>query len=103
VICIDRSQSTATFSGAKEVKLEDPEEDLGAQMKRHLVDDGGLPLIAPIGKPLLAPGGAGPVAEVHLPGTGFFVGESGALITNRHLALPWEANSGAGAVVPCST
>jgi serine protease Do len=67
------------------------------QMLRHLVNDDGLPLISPIGQPLLAPGGDGPVAEIHFLGTGFFVGESGALITNRHLAVPWEGNSGAGA------
>jgi len=64
------------------------------KMLRHMVNDAGVPLISPIGQPLLSPEGDGPVAEVHFLGTGFSVGESGALITNRHLALPWEENSG---------
>jgi S1-C subfamily serine protease len=34
--------------------------------------------------------GDGPVAERQFTGTGFVVTATGALLTNRHVALPWE-------------
>jgi S1-C subfamily serine protease len=72
-------------------------EQSSGQMLRHVVNDDGVPLISPIGQPLLSLGGDGPVAEINFLGTGFFVGESGALITNRHVALPWGEGSEAEA------
>ena len=60
------------------------------RMLRHVVDDDGRPLISPIGQPLLSLEGDGPVAERQFTGTGFAVGDGGALVTNRHVALPWE-------------
>jgi S1-C subfamily serine protease len=35
------------------------------------------------------------VAELQVIGTGFLVGSRGALITNRHVALPWENEAAA--------
>ena len=67
------------------------------RMLRHVVNDDGLPLVSPRGQPLLSLEGDGPVAELQFTGTGFFVGESGVLVTNRHVALPWETDAGAGA------
>ncbi len=63
------------------------------RMLRHIVDDNGQPLVSPGGQPLLALEGDGPVAERQFTGTGFVVGENGALVTNRHVALPWENDS----------
>ncbi len=60
------------------------------RMLRHVVDDDGRPLISPRGQPLLSLEGDGPVAERQFTGTGFAVGDSGTLVTNRHVALPWE-------------
>ena len=60
------------------------------RMLRHAVDDDGRPLISPMGQPLLSLEGGGPVAERQFTGTGFAVGDSDALVTNRHVALPWE-------------
>ena len=60
------------------------------RMLRHVVDDDGRPLISPRGQPLLSLEGDGPVAERQFTGTGFAVGDGGALVTNRHVALPWE-------------
>ncbi|MCH7776902.1 MAG: trypsin-like peptidase domain-containing protein, partial [Gemmatimonadetes bacterium] len=60
------------------------------RMLRHVVDDDGRPLLSPIGQPLLSLEGDGPVAERQFTGTGFAVGDGGALVTNRHVALPWE-------------
>ncbi len=60
------------------------------RMLRHVVDDDGRPLISPTGQPLLSLEGGGPVAVRQFTGTGFAVGDGGALVTNRHVALPWE-------------
>ena len=63
------------------------------RMLRHIVDDDGRRLISPGGKPLLSLKGDGPVAERQFTGTGFAVGDSGTLVTNRHVALPWEIDA----------
>jgi S1-C subfamily serine protease len=62
---------------------------------RHVVTLTGVPLISPRGQPLLTLDGDGPVAELQVIGTAFLVGSQGALITNRHVALPWEDEAGA--------
>jgi S1-C subfamily serine protease len=67
------------------------------RMLRHVVNDNGIAMISPFGQPLLSLEGEGPVAELQFTGTGFFVGDSGALITNRHVALPWESDASANA------
>lgn len=67
----------------------------GDRMLRQIVSKDGIPLISPRGQPLLSLEGNGPVAELQFTGTGFVVGEEGVLITNRHVALPWERNAGA--------
>ncbi|MCP4328343.1 MAG: trypsin-like peptidase domain-containing protein [Alphaproteobacteria bacterium] len=65
-------------------------EQSSGRMLRHTVDDDGRPLISPRGQSLLTLDGDGPVAERQFTGTGFVVGDGGALVTNRHVALPWE-------------
>ncbi len=65
-------------------------EQSSGRMLRHVVDDDGGPLISPRGHPILSLEGDGPVAERQFTGTGFAVGDGGVLITNRHVALPWE-------------
>ncbi|NQV54473.1 MAG: trypsin-like peptidase domain-containing protein [Rhodospirillales bacterium] len=60
------------------------------RMLRHIVDEDRRLLISPTGQPLLSLEGDGPVAERQFTGTGFIVGDGGALVTNRHVALPWE-------------
>ena len=68
------------------------------RMLRHVVDDDGRPLISPLGQPLLSLEGSGPVAERHFTGTGFAVGDRSVLITNKHVALPWENDASAEAL-----
>ncbi len=65
------------------------------RMLRHVVNDDGRPLFSPRGQPLLSLEGDGPVTELQFTGTGFVVGESGVLVTNRHVALPWENDASA--------
>ncbi len=60
----------------------------GRMLRHEVTGDGGL-LISPQGQPLLSLESEGPVAERQFTGTGFAVG-NGALVTNRHVALPWE-------------
>ena len=57
---------------------------------RHVADDEGRPLISPFGQPQLTLEGDGPVAERQFTGSGFAVGTQGAIVTNRHVARPWE-------------
>jgi len=59
------------------------------RLLRHVIDDEGRLLVSPIGQPLLSLDGDGPVADRQYIGTAFAVGNSGALVTNRHVALPW--------------
>jgi S1-C subfamily serine protease len=60
------------------------------RMLRHAVDDQGRSLVSPRGQPVLTLEGDGPVAERQFTGTAFVVTATGALLTNRHVALPWE-------------
>jgi S1-C subfamily serine protease len=64
------------------------------RMLRHVLGPNGVPLMAPNGQPLLALEGTGPVAEVQFNGTGFMLREARVLITNRHVARPWEKSPG---------
>ncbi len=64
------------------------------RMLRYIVDDQEQVLISPRGQPLLTLEGDGPVAERQFTGTAFIVTESGVVVTNRHVALPWEEDAG---------
>ena len=50
----------------------------------------GLLLRQPDGRPQITLGGSGPPLEIQFTGTAFVVGPGGVLLTNRHVALPWE-------------
>ncbi len=65
-------------------------EKSSGRMLRQITGEDGRPLISPIGQPLLTLEGEGPVAERQFTGTGFAVNDGGIVVTNRHVALPWE-------------
>ena len=67
----------------------------GGRMLRQAVTPSGVPLMSGRGRPLLTFDGEGPVVELQFTGTGFFAGPPGVLLTNRHVAQPWE-NEAAG-------
>ena len=67
-------------------------EKSSGRMLRQVVGPDGIPLTTPRGQPLLSMEGDGPVAEIQFTGTGFIL-EGGYLITNRHVAMPWESNT----------
>lgn len=65
-------------------------ESATGRMLRYAVDDEGNVILLPRGQPGLTLEGDGPVAEREFTGTAFVVTGTGALLTNRHVALPWE-------------
>ena len=57
---------------------------------RYVAGPDGKPLVDRRGNPRLTLEGDGPVAERSYTGTGFLLANSGQIMTNRHVALPWE-------------
>ena len=55
------------------------------------LDDNGQPLRTRLG-PAVTLEGEGPVVELHYTGTAFVVNDRDTLVTNRHIAMPWENN-----------
>lgn len=68
-------------------------EKTSGRMLRQIVDDDGRPLISPLGQPMLTLDGNGPVAERQFTGTGFILAGTNTVITNRHVAIPWETDT----------
>jgi len=64
------------------------------RMLRYKVNDEGQPLYSYRGEPLLTLEGDGEFAERQFTGTAFVVSADGALLTNRHVAKPWEDDTG---------
>jgi len=69
------------------------------RMLRYQTDDEGNSLFTLRGQPLLTLEGEGEIAERRFTGTGFVVSKSGALLTNRHVALPWEDDTSVEALI----
>lgn len=79
------AQSTLFIQGS--FGFEDPETN---QPLRLLLGPNGQPLRTPEGQPAVTLEGEGPVLEINYTGTAFLASPNGELITNRHVALPWE-------------
>ena len=50
------------------------------------------------GRSLMTLEGSGPLVEVRFSGTAFVAAADGVLLTNRHIALPWEAEASLPAI-----
>ena len=79
------SQSTVFIQGS--FGFEDPGT---SRPLRLLLGPEGQPLRSRQGQPAVTLEGEGPVFEINYTGTAFLVGPDGQLLTNRHVALPWE-------------
>jgi len=66
---------------------------------RYLPGPDGRPLRAPDGRTPVTVQGDGPVVEILYTGSAFVVDEEGHLLTNRHVALPWEYEASAQAAI----
>ncbi len=60
------------------------------KMLRHQMDFGGELAYDDDGSPRFTLDPGGPVAEAQITGTGFLIADDGRLVTNRHVAHPWE-------------
>ncbi len=60
------------------------------RMLRHVLGENGRPLVSPTGRPRLSLDGDGAVAEIQFTGTGFLLNGAAVVVTNRHVAVPWE-------------
>ncbi|MGD8838031.1 MAG: serine protease [Gammaproteobacteria bacterium] len=63
------------------------------RMLRYQIDADGNPLFSLRGQPLLTLEGEGEIAQRVFTGTAFLVSAEGLMLTNRHVALPWEEAS----------
>jgi DNA-binding response OmpR family regulator/S1-C subfamily serine protease len=64
----------------------------GQRLRYAGLNQQGEPLEDSDGNPTLTVGGNGPEVKVDIFGTGFPVGNSGRIVTNRHVAEPWWNN-----------
>jgi S1-C subfamily serine protease len=65
------------------------QEETGLPLRYVAVGPDGQPFLTPMGGPAVTLEGDGPVVEVQFTGTAFVASESGLLLTNRHVAMPW--------------
>jgi len=75
--------------------FEDPE---SGKPLRLTLDSDGEPLRLPGGRPLVTLEGEGPLVEANYTGSAFVVAPNGILLTNRHVALPWEKDDDASGI-----
>jgi S1-C subfamily serine protease len=71
----------------------------GDDLRFAVASPGGEIMVGPDGSPAVTVGGPGPPVEVVFTGTGFVATSDGLLVTNRHVALPWDFDASAQQVM----
>ncbi len=66
---------------------------------RFMVGPGGGPVLDATGTPAVTTDGEGPILESQFTGTGFVATAGGLILTNRHVAVPWDFDDAAKRVV----
>ncbi len=85
----DASRSIVLVMGSYGFSMPD------GRLLRLVLGPGGIPLRDAAGNPRLSVEGGGPPLESQFTGTAFVASGDGLLLTNRHIALPWEFNPAA--------
>jgi S1-C subfamily serine protease len=67
----------------------------GNPLRFVAVDARGMPITGERGEPMVGLDGDGPPVEAQFLGTAFVASTDGLLLTNRHVALPWEFEAAA--------
>ncbi len=62
----------------------------GGRKLRYVVTEQGGPIVTMDGNPMVTFDGEGPIVSNQFSGTAFVVSPDGRLMTNRHVAQPWE-------------
>ncbi len=68
-------------------------DDKSGRVLRHVLGPSAQPIITALGQPMLSLDGDGPPVEIQYTGTGFAIAGAPVLVSNRHVALPWEGAS----------
>ncbi len=72
---------------------------LNRRMLRFVTGPDGRVVFDELGNPAVSPDADGEPVESFFTGTGFVASDDGLIVTNRHVALPWEFDETAQAVI----